>query len=77
MSEKKSQTKKILIVEDEVPIAQTLALKLTNSGFSVSHALNGDMALSLLDKEFFHLVLLDIIMPEKDGFVVLKNIKRS
>lgn len=74
---KKNRKKKILIVEDERPIAQTLQLKLENQGFETVHASDGDEALALLEKCAFDLILLDIIMPKKDGFEVLRTIKKS
>lgn len=74
---KKNQKKKILIVEDEMPIAQTLRLKLENQGFETVHASDGDEALTLLEKCVFDLILLDIIMPKKDGFEVLRTMKKS
>lgn len=69
--------KKILIVEDESPLAKALSLKLTKSGFQSKIALNGEEALSFLKKEKFHLILLDLIMPKMDGFAFLSEIKKK
>ncbi len=73
----KIRQKKILIVEDEKPISQTLQLKLTNYGFDSLCATDGDEAIALLEKQIFNLVLLDLIMPNKDGFEVLRFIKKK
>jgi DNA-binding response OmpR family regulator len=67
--------KKILIVEDERPLAHALELKLEHEGFSVAVAVNGQEALDMLAKQTFDLVLLDLVMPEMDGFQVLEKLK--
>lgn len=72
---KKNQKKKILLVEDEKPIAQTLELKLSKSGFDVVCAYDGVECLKSLATEPFDLVLLDLVMPEKDGFTVLEELR--
>lgn len=69
--------KRILIVEDEKPLAHALALKLAHEGFSVAAAANGQEGLELLDKEHFDVLLLDLIMPEIDGFQVLERLKQK
>jgi two-component system response regulator ResD len=70
-----TQNKKILIAEDEKAMGTVLAHKLELSGFSAVHALNGIEAIEFLQKEHFDLALLDIMMPDSDGFDVLKKIK--
>ncbi|MBT6757368.1 MAG: response regulator, partial [Candidatus Jacksonbacteria bacterium] len=67
--------KRILIVEDEKPMGHALELKLESEGFEVSTASNGVEALEVLEKETFNLVLLDLVMPKKDGFEVLTELK--
>ena len=74
---KRNEQKKILIVEDEQPIALTLSLKLKNQGFDIMHASDGDEALTLLGEHAFDLILLDIIMPNRDGFEVLRRMKKK
>ncbi len=69
--------KKILIVEDEKAIARVMELKLKQAGFEVSAAVNGAQAINLLDNEQFDGVLLDLILPEKDGFAVLQHIREK
>lgn len=72
-----SQAKKILVVEDERPIAKAMELKLQQSGFDVLVAFNGEDALGILEKENFDLIIADLIMPKMDGFTFLKNLKNS
>lgn len=67
--------KRVLIVEDEKPLAHALALKLGHEGFLVTAAENGRECLELLEKEEFDVLLLDLIMPEIDGFQVLEQLK--
>lgn len=71
------ESKKILVAEDERPMARALELKLTHAGFTVFLAGNGADALSLIDKEHPDLILLDLIMPKQDGFSVLEALKKK
>lgn len=70
------KTKKILIVEDEKPIAKAMELKLIHSGFEVQVAFDGEEALEALKKGGFDLIVLDLIMPKRDGFSTLQEIKK-
>ncbi len=70
------QLKKILIVEDEKPIARALQLKLSHEGFDATIASNGVEGLALMEKEHFDLALLDLMMPKLDGFGVLEEMKK-
>ena len=67
--------KKILILEDEKPLAHALELKLIHEGFDVVTTDNGELGISLLQKEKFDLVITDLIIPGMDGFEVLEMIK--
>jgi len=68
------QKKKILIVEDDND-ARTIFLDILNSaGFEAIGAIDGNDALDKLSKDKFDLVLLDIIMPNKDGISTLSDI---
>jgi two-component system, OmpR family, alkaline phosphatase synthesis response regulator PhoP len=66
---------KILIVEDELPMARSLELKLVNAGFATKIASNGEEALAILNNEKFDLMFLDLIMPKMNGFSVLEELK--
>jgi len=68
--------KKILIAEDEKPMAKALELKLTNSGFEVEVVYDGEAAVKALSEGKFDLVLLDLVMPKMDGFMVLEEVKK-
>lgn len=69
--------KRILIAEDERAMAHALELKLTHAGFEAVVASNGELALEMLKKDRFDLLLLDIIMPKMNGFQVLETIKKE
>ncbi|MBK0092564.1 response regulator [Erwinia sp. S59] len=67
----------ILIVEDDAEIAVILTAYLEKEGFRTRHAENGVVALALHAVERPQLVILDIRMPEKDGWQVLAELRRS
>jgi DNA-binding response OmpR family regulator len=64
--------KRVLIVEDEKPMAKALELKLRHSGFAAKVAYNGQEAIDILNKETFDIMVLDLVMPVVDGFGVLE-----
>ena len=68
--------KKILIVEDEKPLARVMSLKLSSAGYQTSVSFDGEQALEILSKESFDLIILDLVMPKKDGYFVLSELKR-
>ncbi len=67
--------KKILWVDDEIEFLRPHILFLTERGYEVETATNADDALALIRKENFNLVLLDEMMPGKDGLTTLNEIK--
>lgn len=69
--------KKILVVEDDTYLANAYRVKLTKSGFEVDNALDGEEALVKLADFYPDLILLDLVLPKKDGFSVLETIKAN
>ena len=67
----------ILIVEDDKDIATLLADFLKDKGYIVTIANDGIKAVSLFEKYGARLVILDIMLPGKDGFVILNKIRRE
>lgn len=67
--------KKILVAEDEKPLLTSLTNKLKKAGYKVITAVNGEEVLEKFQKENPDLLLLDLVMPKKNGFDVLKEIK--
>lgn len=68
---------KILIAEDEKPMAHALELKLSKAGFDVKVVYDGEEAIKTLEENTFDLMLLDLMMPKKDGFSVLTSIREK
>jgi DNA-binding response OmpR family regulator len=69
--------KRILIIEDERPLAHALELKMKHEGFTVQTALTGREGERLALEGKHDLILLDIIMPELDGFTLLQDIRNK
>lgn len=69
--------KKILLVEDEKALATVLSLKLTSAGYETTVVYNGDDALAKLKDGAYDLMLIDIMMPKRDGFSVLDELKKG
>ena len=69
--------KRILIVEDDHSIANLQKDYLELSGFSVKIVNSGADGLSALEKETFHLIILDIMLPGMDGFELLRTIREK
>ena len=69
--------KKIALIEDDTSIREMYQMKLEMEGYNVVCADDGEKALEVIKKENPDLVLLDILMPKKDGFEVLKELKDS
>ena len=68
---------KVLVVDDERPLAKALELKLSREGFETTVAFNGEEAIETLSKGSFDLILLDLVMPKVDGFQVLAEINKQ
>ncbi len=66
---------KILIMDDDLLSRKILSANLTEEGYTVATAENGRVGLQVLREKPFDTVLLDLLMPEIDGFDVLKIIK--
>ncbi|HEX2164991.1 MAG TPA: NAD(+) synthase, partial [Thermoanaerobaculia bacterium] len=70
-----SEAARILVVEDEAAIAEGLALNLGLKGYDVGVAGDGRKALEKLEAEDWDLVLLDVRLPEVDGFEVCQRLR--
>lgn len=67
--------RKILIVEDEEAIANLIKMNLTAEGYHCTCAYDGKMGADHIEKEMFDLILLDIMLPEINGYELLEYIK--
>jgi two-component system alkaline phosphatase synthesis response regulator PhoP len=66
---------KILIVEDQIAVRELIAINLSRMGYNCSVAHNGRMAADLIEKNTYDLILLDIMLPEIDGYELIKYIE--
>jgi DNA-binding response OmpR family regulator len=69
--------KKILVVEDDRSLQNAVVEMLTQEGYQAISALDGEEGLEKLKAEKPDLILLDIILPKKDGYEVLAEIKKG
>lgn len=69
--------KKILIVDDEPNIVMSLEYTFRKSGFEVFIARDGQEALDILQVQTPHLIILDIMMPNVDGYATIEFIKKE
>jgi DNA-binding response OmpR family regulator len=68
---------KILVVEDELPIRKLIHFNLQRSNFEVIEAGNGNEAINLVSTESPSLVLLDLMLPDMDGFEICTKLRES
>lgn len=67
----------ILVVDDEIEIADLIELYLTTNGYHVYKAYNGKDALKILEKRQISLAILDVMMPNIDGFTLCETIRKK
>ena len=68
---------RILLVEDDASIRETTSLGLAGAGFRVTSAGNGRDALARFRQEAFDLIVLDLMLPELDGYEVCREIRKT
>ena len=66
---------KILVIDDDKNIRKLLSVVLQNEGFVVFSASDGQQALDIMDKEIIDLVIVDIMMPQIDGYEFTKSVR--
>lgn len=66
---------KLLIVEDDPFLAEGIQDYFTSKGWQTTIASDGDMALDFFEKDSFQLILLDIMLPKKNGFTICRSIR--
>lgn len=69
--------KKILVVEDEKPISDILKFNLEKEGYKVDVAFDGEEGVKKGINDKYDLILLDVMLPKKDGFQVLKELRHK
>jgi two-component system, OmpR family, alkaline phosphatase synthesis response regulator PhoP len=68
---------KILLVEDEDGLIITLTDRLVSEGFTVESARDGELGLSLALSKSFDLILLDVMLPKKNGFDICRDLRQQ
>jgi DNA-binding response OmpR family regulator len=71
-----SHAKKILLVDDDVEIIETVRYALEDAGYDVVVARDGNQGLALSEREDPDLMILDMMMPKRSGFLVLEKLRR-
>jgi DNA-binding response OmpR family regulator len=73
----KGSDKRILLVDDDAEIVESLRLALESNGYTVLIARDGNQGLALTERENPDLVILDMMMPKRSGFLVLEKMRRT
>lgn len=73
----KSGAKRILIVDDDPDIVESVRFPLEKKGYEVLIARDGNQGLTIAEKELPDLVILDMMMPKRSGFLVLEKLRRT
>lgn len=68
---------KLLLAEDEPSLGQIIKESLETRNFKVLHVLNGEEAFSVYNQEQPEILVLDVMMPKKDGFTLAKEIRKT
>ncbi len=68
---------KILIAEDDCELRQLFSRFLSKNGYEVTEVSNGKQALDILDDEYFDLIISDIMMPETDGYELVRTLREK
>ena len=67
---------KILIIDDDEDLSMIISDMLTDYGYRVTHVTDGNGAFELLSDNTYHLILLDINLPDADGFSICRELRR-
>ena len=68
---------KVLLVDDDVEIVETVSYALESAGYEVVIARDGNQGLALAEQENPQLMILDMMMPKRSGFLVLEKLRRE
>lgn len=76
-SSEETQPKRILLVDDDTEIVETLKYALESRGYQILIARDGNQGLAMVERENPDLVILDMMMPKRSGFLVLEKLRRT
>jgi len=69
--------KKILVVDDQKELVEAMKMRFENEGYEVIEAYNGEECLEKAKKELPDLIIMDVTMPQMDGYEAVREIKRD
>lgn len=75
--ETQEAAKRILLVDDDAEIVESLRFALSKRGYEILVARDGNQGLSMAERETPDLVILDMMMPKRSGFLVLEKLRRT
>ena len=73
----KSRGKRILLVDDDAEIVESMRIALETKGYVILIARDGNQGLAMAEREDPDLVILDMMMPKRSGFLVLERLRRT
>ena len=76
-AKRESDTKRILLVDDDDEIIDAISYALEAKGFDVTIARDGNQGLAMAERAEPDLVILDMMMPKRSGFLVLEKLRRT
>ena len=69
--------KRILLVDDDAEVVESMRYALEKQGYQIFIARDGNQGLAMAEREDPHLVILDMMMPKRSGFLVLEKLRRE
>ena len=76
-SEERQESKRILLVDDDAEIIEAMRYALEAKGYEILVARDGNQGLAIAEREDPDLVILDMMMPKRSGFLVLERLRRT
>ncbi len=76
-TKKEGAAKRILLVDDDHEIVESMRLALESRGYQILVARDGNQGLAMAEREDPDLLILDMMMPKRSGFLVLEKLRRS
>jgi|SRR3989339_173175 len=73
----KAKPPKILIIDDDSSVVELLKINLESSGYQVNYIYDGKTALEIIEKEKYDLIILDIMLPEVNGYRICQYLRRK
>ena len=77
VKEAQAPAKRILLVDDDTEIVESMRIALETKGYAILVARDGNQGLAMAEREDPDLVILDMMMPKRSGFLVLEKLRRT